>query len=77
MKAQVTVWKTEKPKRQKKPKKREYVPNSARAVTNGHIVTIYQGKRIVRYYTSGQPLVGRIPEDEAPPFTGYVRGWFQ
>lgn len=39
--------------------------------------TIHNGKRIVRNYESGEPLVGRIPEPDAPPFTGYVRGWFE
>lgn len=54
-----------------------YIPNNQRAVASGKIATIHNGKRIVRNYESGEPLVGKIPEPDAPPFTGYVRGWFE
>ena len=49
--------------------------NSQRAVANATIVTVQHGQRIVRQYQSGEPLVGRIPQDDAPPFTGFVRGF--
>lgn len=59
-------------------KKRKYIPNKARAVENARIVTMHRGKRIVKEYKSGEPLVGTpLDNDDAPPFTGYVRGWFQ
>lgn len=48
-----------------------------KAITNAKIATIYQGKRIVRFYRSGEKLVGKLPQDDAPPFTGYVRDWFK
>lgn len=51
--------------------------NSNRAITNATIATVKNGQRVVRQYQSGDRLVGRIPEDDAPPFTGYVRGWFR
>lgn len=56
---------------------RAYIPNSKRAAISGKIVTVHQGKRLVREYESGEPLVGKLIEDNAPPFTGFVRGWFQ
>lgn len=46
------------PKRAKPPK--VYIPNAARAVCNGYIATILNGRRIVAFYTSGQPLKGKI-----------------
>lgn len=49
------------------------LPNARRAITNANIATIYQGKRIVRPYKSGDRLVGQIEETDAPPFTGFVR----
>lgn len=51
--------------------------NAQRAIITGTIVTIQNGKRVVKQYRSGQKLVGRIMDDDAPPFTGYVRGWFK
>jgi hypothetical protein len=51
--------------------------NSQRAITNATIATVKNGQRVVRKYQSGERLVGRIPEDDAPPFTGYVLGWFR
>lgn len=53
----------------------KYIPNSRRAVITGKIATIHNGKRVVRSYNSGEPLVGKPLEIEAPPFTGYVRGF--
>ena len=51
------------------------VPNARRAITNANIATVYYGKRIVREYRSGERLVGNIEGDNAPPFTGFVRGF--
>lgn len=55
------------------------IPNRARAVTTGRIATIKDGKRMVRNYQSGEKLVGEVytPDDDRPPFTGYVRNWFR
>jgi hypothetical protein len=53
------------------------IPNKSRAIVAGKIATVYKGQRIVKSYNSGQPLTGKIPEDDAPPFTGFVRGWFR
>lgn len=54
------------------------MPNDKRAVCNAKMATIKDGKRIVRTYRSGEPLIGEVPtNDDAPPFTGYVRGWFK
>jgi hypothetical protein len=47
-----------------------------RAIVTGKIVTVKDGKRTVEYYRSGDKLKGEIPVNDAPPFTGYVRGWF-
>lgn len=33
-----------------------------RAICDARIATIYQGRRVVMQYYSGQPLVGRLPE---------------
>ena len=49
--------------------------NSDRAIINGTIATVVNGRRVVRTYESGEKLVGRIPRDDAPAFTGYVRGF--
>jgi hypothetical protein len=57
--------------------RKESIPNSQRAICNGKIATIHKGQRIVQAYQSGQQLVGSIPDNDAPPFTGYVRGWFR
>lgn len=57
--------------------KKTYVPNSKRAVTNGKIATTLNGNRFVRAYQSGEQLVGDLPANDAPPYTGYVRGWFK
>lgn len=46
-----------------------------RAITNAAIATIYQGKRVVREYKSGERLLGEIESHDAPPFTGFVRGY--
>lgn len=54
---------------------RQYIPNDKRAVINGRIATYKNGKRIIATYKSGDPLQGDHPEDDAPPFTGYVRGF--
>lgn len=48
-----------KPRRKEKPKK---IPNSARAICEGKIATIFMGRRVVNYYRSGQPLMGRIAD---------------
>lgn len=46
------------------------------AVTDAAYATIYQGRRLVREYKSGDRLVGQIEcDDSAPPFTGFVRGF--
>lgn len=50
--------------------KHESVPNSQRAICNGKIATIKNGRRIVRVYQSGAKLDGEIPEPDAPPYTG-------
>ena len=49
------------------------IPNTRRAIISGKIATIYKGQRIVREYTSGEPLKGFIPVSDAPPYTGFVR----
>lgn len=49
--------------------------NSERAVASATIVTVANGQRIIRKYESGEKLVGCIPQDDAPPFTGFVRGF--
>lgn len=48
-----------------------------RAIANAKIVTIDKGQRVIREYKSGEKLKGRLPQDDAPPYTGYVRGWFK
>lgn len=55
------------------------IPNKCRAVDSAKIVTYKNGKRIVRRYQSGEQLVGDVytPDDDRPPFTGYVRNWFK
>lgn len=32
---------------------------------------------MVRQYESNERLIGTIADNDAPPFTGYVRGWFK
>lgn len=49
-------------KENKKPN-RKYVPNRRRAIITGHIATIYNGRRIIRFYISGEPLKGRIEHE--------------
>lgn len=51
--------------------------NKNRAIISGRIATIKNGKRIITAYKSGEPLQGFIPDNDAPPFTGFVRGWFR
>ncbi len=43
-----------------KKKRKKYIPNSRRAITHGKFATIYKGRRIVRYYNSGDLLIGTI-----------------
>lgn len=40
--------------------KRKYIPNRKRAIITGYIATIQNGRRIIRYYVSGEPLKGRL-----------------
>lgn len=54
---------------------KKYIPNSRRAVADAMIATIYKGKRIIRKYRSGEPLIGRIQEWNEPRYTGFVRGY--
>lgn len=42
-----------------KPKQKK-LPNHRRAIIDGTIATVYQGKRIIKMYKSGEPLQGRI-----------------
>lgn len=42
--------------------KRKKIPNAARAIINGKIATIYHGRRVINFYTSGQTLIGRIAD---------------
>lgn len=60
--------------RDKKTWHKRALPNRCRAIISGKIATIYKGRRIVREYESGQPLVGRFAGSNAPPYTGFVRG---
>lgn len=55
--------------------KKTKLRNSERAVDNTKIVTIKDGRRIIRRYTSGEALDGALEQNNAPPFTGYVRGF--
>lgn len=48
-----------------------------RAICNAKIATIHNGQRIVRQYESNERLIGTVADNDAPPFTGYVRGWFK
>lgn len=41
-------------------KKRKYIPNRQRARYSATYVTLYKGRRLIRYYYSGQPLKGII-----------------
>jgi hypothetical protein len=43
------------------------LPNSKRAITNGKIATIHQGRRVVNIYKSGQPLIGEVADADTPP----------
>ena len=45
------------------------------AITDAAYATIYHGRRLVREYKSGERLVGQLQHDDAPPFTGFVRGF--
>lgn len=54
----------------------QYISKNKYAITHGRIATTHKGKRIIREYQSGEKLVGEIQESDAPPFTGFVRGWF-
>ncbi len=45
-------------KANRKPK----IPNKDRAIISGKIATIWMGRRVVNFYRSGQPLVGRIAD---------------
>jgi len=47
-----------------------------RAICTAKIATIHNGQRIVRQYESNERPIGTIADNDAPPFTGYVRGWF-
>lgn len=47
--------------------------NSERAIINGKIATVQNGKRVVHTYLSGEKLKGEIPKDDFPRYTGYVR----
>lgn len=47
--------------------------NSQRAVTNGKIVTIHKGKRLVTEYQSGDKLIGKLEEHDGPLYLGQVR----
>lgn len=58
---------------QKKTELGKRLKNAERAITNGRIVTIKDGRRIVKTYSSGDPLDGVLDQDNAPPFTGFVR----
>ena len=49
--------------------------NKDRAIINGKIATIQNGKRVVNTYTSGEKLVGKIPYEPYYPYTGYIRGY--
>ena len=60
-----------------RPAKQKYIPNADRAVCNAKIATVNKGERVVKTYHSSQPLEGKVPEPDAPPFTGFVRGWFR
>lgn len=55
----------------------ESIPNRKRAICAGTFITVKEGERVKRKYNSGEALVGDIPQDDAPPYTGYVRGWFK
>jgi len=46
----------------KKIKAKAFFNRQGRAICDAQIATIYQGKRIVRRYLSGQPLMGRLAE---------------
>ena len=50
-----------KDKLRKSKKRRSPQPsNRGRAICNATIATIYQGRRLVREYYSGEPLIGKI-----------------
>jgi hypothetical protein len=44
----------------KKNQKIKTIPNKKRAITNGKFATVYQGRRLIRYYQSGEPLQGEL-----------------
>lgn len=43
-------------------KKRARIPNKDRAIVTGKIATIHHGRRVVNFYRSGQPLIGKVPQ---------------
>lgn len=45
------------------------------AIITGKIATIKDGKRVINEYQSGDKLIGIIPIDDTPKYTGYVRGY--
>lgn len=51
------------------------IPNKHRAIITGKIATYHNGKRIVRRYQSGEPLIGTLQSNDCPPYTGYVRNF--
>lgn len=57
--------------------KQKKIGNGQRAADTARIVTIKDGRRIIRHYDSGEELHGTLEQNDAPPFTGYVRGWFR
>lgn len=40
--------------------KKKRIPNRERAIINGKIATIYNGRRVIHIYRSGEPLKGKI-----------------
>lgn len=40
--------------------RKKYIPNKNRAIVNGKIATIVNGRRVVHIYRSGEPLKGKI-----------------
>ena len=47
-------------KARKQKRRRSKTPCQARAICAATIATIYQGRRLVREYYSGEPLIGQI-----------------
>lgn len=46
----------------KNAQKKKPIPNKERAICDGKIATYCNGRRVVNFYRSGQPLVGKVPE---------------